>query len=103
MIIGKHYEKTLCIKKGGSSGFQHLSYQKCKYKPIFLGNRRTSRKTGKVFVRVPQTTLYITQSHCYSEQQEWRIATLLLTGGRTTHSRFLIPLELQEHNTCRIT
>ncbi|GJR41658.1 ATP-dependent DNA helicase PIF1-like protein [Tanacetum coccineum] len=30
------------------------------------------------------------------------IASLLLPGGRMTHSRFVIPLELMENNTCRI-
>ncbi|GJX17416.1 ATP-dependent DNA helicase PIF1-like protein [Tanacetum coccineum] len=30
------------------------------------------------------------------------IASLLLPGGRTAHSRFLIPLELLENNTCGI-
>ncbi|KAL8153385.1 hypothetical protein V2J09_011145, partial [Rumex salicifolius] len=31
------------------------------------------------------------------------IAALLLLGGRTTHSRFVIPIELLEHSTCGIT
>ncbi|GKB60691.1 ATP-dependent DNA helicase PIF1-like protein [Tanacetum coccineum] len=30
------------------------------------------------------------------------IASLLLPGGRTAHSRFVIPLELMENNTCGI-
>ncbi|GJU56648.1 ATP-dependent DNA helicase PIF1-like protein [Tanacetum coccineum] len=30
------------------------------------------------------------------------IASLLLPGGRTTHNRFVIPLELMENSTCRI-
>ncbi|GJR63441.1 ATP-dependent DNA helicase PIF1-like protein [Tanacetum coccineum] len=30
------------------------------------------------------------------------ITSLLLPGGRTAHSRFVIPLELMENNTCRI-
>lgn len=30
------------------------------------------------------------------------IASLLLPGGRTTHSRFVIPLELMENSTCGI-
>ncbi|GKB20048.1 ATP-dependent DNA helicase PIF1-like protein [Tanacetum coccineum] len=30
------------------------------------------------------------------------IASLLLPGGRTTHSRFVIPLDLMENNTCGI-
>ncbi|GJY18363.1 ATP-dependent DNA helicase PIF1-like protein, partial [Tanacetum coccineum] len=30
------------------------------------------------------------------------IASLLLPAGRTTHSRFVIPLELLENNTCGI-
>lgn len=32
-----------------------------------------------------------------------RIATTLLPGGRTTHSRFKIPLKLFEDFTCSIT
>jgi tRNA(Met) C34 N-acetyltransferase TmcA len=31
-----------------------------------------------------------------------RIATLLLKGGRTTHSRFKIPIDLHEQSTCMI-
>ncbi|XP_071741196.1 uncharacterized protein [Rutidosis leptorrhynchoides] len=30
------------------------------------------------------------------------IASLLLPGGRTVHSRFVIPLDLMENNTCGI-
>ncbi|GJV30633.1 ATP-dependent DNA helicase PIF1-like protein [Tanacetum coccineum] len=30
------------------------------------------------------------------------IASLLLPGGRTAHSRFVIPLELMENSTCGI-
>ena len=30
------------------------------------------------------------------------IASLLLSGGRTTHSRFKIPLDINEHSTCEI-
>ncbi|GJY32539.1 ATP-dependent DNA helicase PIF1-like protein [Tanacetum coccineum] len=33
---------------------------------------------------------------------EQRIASLLLPGGRTAHSRFVIPLKLLENNTCGI-
>ncbi|KAL8161844.1 hypothetical protein V2J09_013333 [Rumex salicifolius] len=31
------------------------------------------------------------------------IALLLLPGGRTAHSRFVIPLEVMENSTCGIT
>jgi hypothetical protein len=32
-----------------------------------------------------------------------RIASLLLLGGRTTHSRFKIPIDLHDESTCNIT
>jgi len=32
-----------------------------------------------------------------------RIASLLLLGGRTTHSRFKIPINLHDESTCNIT
>jgi hypothetical protein len=32
-----------------------------------------------------------------------RIASLLLLGGRTAHSRFKIPIDLQDESTCNIT
>jgi hypothetical protein len=31
------------------------------------------------------------------------IASLLLLGGRTTHSRFKIPIDLHDESTCNIT
>ncbi len=32
-----------------------------------------------------------------------RIASLLLLGGRTAHSRFKIPIDLHNESTCNIT
>ncbi|XP_071728570.1 uncharacterized protein [Rutidosis leptorrhynchoides] len=58
--------------------------------------------TGKTFVYNTILTKLRSEKMIVLAVASSGIASLLLPGGRTAHSRFVIPLELMENNTCGI-
>ncbi|CAH1436244.1 unnamed protein product [Lactuca virosa] len=58
--------------------------------------------TGKTFLWKTISTAIRAQREIVLNVASSGIASLLLTGGRTTHSRFIIPLTLNEDFVCRI-
>ncbi|KAL7601903.1 hypothetical protein Lser_V15G26956 [Lactuca serriola] len=58
--------------------------------------------TGKTFLWKTISTTIRAQGQIVLNVASSGIASLLLTGGRTTHSRFRIPINLTEDSYCRI-
>ncbi|CAH1450655.1 unnamed protein product [Lactuca virosa] len=58
--------------------------------------------TGKTFLWKTISAAIRAQGEIVLNVASSGIASLLLTGGRTTHSRFIIPLTLNEDSVCRI-
>ncbi|XP_071721366.1 ATP-dependent DNA helicase PIF1-like [Rutidosis leptorrhynchoides] len=58
--------------------------------------------TGKTFLYNAILTKLRSESMAVLAVASSGIASLLLPGGRTSHSRFFIPLELMENSTCGI-
>jgi DNA replication protein DnaC len=59
--------------------------------------------TGKTFVWTTLLSYLRGQGKIVLEVASSRIASLLLLGNRTTHSRFKIPIDLHNELTCNIT
>nr|XP_029145225.1 uncharacterized protein LOC112718243 [Arachis hypogaea] len=58
--------------------------------------------TGKTFVWKTLASALRSRSHIVLTVASSGIASLLLPGGRTAHSRFAIPLNIDEFSTCNI-
>ncbi|XP_031127681.1 uncharacterized protein LOC116029778 [Ipomoea triloba] len=58
--------------------------------------------TGKTFVWRTLSSMIRSRGDIVLNVASSGIASLLLPGGRTTHSRFAIPLSLNEDSTCNI-
>ncbi|XP_057747695.1 uncharacterized protein LOC130966889 [Arachis stenosperma] len=61
------------------------------------------RGTGKTFVWKTLASALRSRSQVVLTVASSGIASLLLPGGRTTHSHFAIPLNLDEFSTCNIS
>jgi len=59
--------------------------------------------TGKTFVWITSLSRLRRQSKIVLVVASSGIASLLLPGGRTAHSRFKIPIDLHDESTCNIT
>jgi len=59
--------------------------------------------TGKTFVWTTLLSYLRGQGKIMLAVASLGIASLLLLGGRTAHSRFKIPIELHDESTCNIT
>jgi predicted ATPase len=59
--------------------------------------------TGKTFVWTTFLSCLQGQGKIVLAVASLRIASLLLLGGRTTHSRFKISIDMQNESTCNIT
>jgi len=59
--------------------------------------------TGKTFVWTTLMSRLRGQGKIVLAVVSLGIASLLLPGGRTTHSRFKIPIDLHNESTCNIT
>ncbi len=59
--------------------------------------------TSKTFVWTTLLSLLQGQGKIVLAVASLRIASLLLLGGRTAHSRFKIPIDLHDESTCNIT
>jgi len=59
--------------------------------------------TGKTFVWTTLMSRLRRQGKIVLAVVSLGIASLLLPGGRTTHSRFKIPIDLHNESTCNIT
>jgi hypothetical protein len=59
--------------------------------------------TGKTFVWTTLLSRLRGQGKIVLAVASSRIASLLLLGGRTAHSRFKIPIDLHDESTCNIT
>jgi KaiC/GvpD/RAD55 family RecA-like ATPase len=62
-----------------------------------------SNGTGKTFVWTTLLSRLQRQGKIVLIVASSRIASLLLLGGRTAHSRFKIPIDLHDESTCNIT
>lgn len=58
--------------------------------------------TGKTFVWKTLTLALRSKGHIVLNVSFIGIASLLMPGGRTTHSRFAIPININEDSTCNI-
>ncbi|XP_023752226.1 uncharacterized protein LOC111900577 [Lactuca sativa] len=58
--------------------------------------------TGKTFLWKTISAAIRAQGEIFLNVSSSGIASVLLTGGRTTHSRFIIPIKLTEDSFCRI-
>jgi hypothetical protein len=59
--------------------------------------------TGKTFIWTTLLSRLRGQGKIVLAVASSRIASLLLVGGRTAHSRFKIPIDLHDDSTCNIT
>ncbi len=59
--------------------------------------------TGKTFIWTTLMSRLQGQGKIVLVVASSRIASLLLLGGRTAHSRFKIPIDLHDESTCNIT
>ncbi len=59
--------------------------------------------TGKTFVWITLLSRLQEQGKIVLAVASSRIASLLLLGNKTTHSRFKIPIDLHDESTCNIT
>ena len=59
--------------------------------------------TGKTFLWRTLSTFLRSNGHIVLNVTSSGIASLLLPGGRTAHSHFSIPLDINESSTCNIT
>ena len=60
------------------------------------------RGTGKTYLWIVLTSFLRSQGNIVLAIALSGIASLLLPGGRTAHSRFVIPLVMHEDSTCNI-
>ncbi|XP_061365624.1 uncharacterized protein LOC133308880 [Gastrolobium bilobum] len=82
------YEKIISAVSRGTGGFFFL-YGFGGTGKTFIWNTLSAsvRSNGKIVLNVASS----------------RIASILLPGGRTTHSRFRIPIQINEDSTCNIS
>jgi DNA replication protein DnaC len=59
--------------------------------------------TGKTFVWITLLSCLRGQGKIVLAVASSGIASLLLPGGKTAHSRFKIPIDLHDESTCNIT
>ncbi|XP_072060161.1 uncharacterized protein [Arachis hypogaea] len=68
----------------------------------YWAQRRLLDNQGKTFVWKTLASALRSRSHIVLTVASSGIASLLLPGGRTAHSRFAIPLNIDEFSTCNI-
>ena len=81
------YEENVSSVESGNSGFFFL---------YGYGG------TGKTLMRRTLSAAVRSKGKIVLNEASSRIASLLLPGGKTTHSRFCIPILINEESTCNI-